>query len=228
MKCVDAAWKAHEAELMRFIAARLPDREEARDLLQEVFLRALRQPDAADEDAQPLAIAPQQQADQQDQRGPQQGFDGQGDQVKLAPPFADLEQLLDRFGEALDVFLTRFFGFFFLAEAPAGDGFAILERRRLQQPGYAVLGGLAGQWLAEQALGLADGDVVTLGNELGAVRLHAEASDGMQESTVIVESQWPGEAFIEGIGINALVSAEPGFPAAGAAYHDTAVWLRRG
>ena len=46
MKCVDTAWKAHEAELLRFIAARLPDREEARDLLQEVFLRALRQPDA--------------------------------------------------------------------------------------------------------------------------------------------------------------------------------------
>ncbi len=76
-------------------------------------------------------------------------------------------------------------------------------------------------------LGLADGDVVTLGNELGAVRLHAEASDGMQENTVIVESQWPNDAFLDGIGINVLVSAEPGYPAAGAAYHDTAVWLRR-
>ena len=30
-----------------------------------------------------------------------------------------------------------------------------------------------------------------------------------------------------GIGNNVLVSAEPGYPAAGAAYHDTAVWLRR-
>ena len=76
-------------------------------------------------------------------------------------------------------------------------------------------------------LGLADGDVVTLGNELGAVRLHAEASDGMQENTVIVESQWPNDAFLDGIGINVLVSAEPGYPAAGAAYHDTVVWLRR-
>ena len=32
---------------------------------------------------------------------------------------------------------------------------------------------------------------------------------------------------ILGIGINALVSAEPGWPAAGVAYHDTAVWLER-
>lgn len=65
-----------------------------------------------------------------------------------------------------------------------------------------------------------------IGNERGSVRLHAIPA-GLQENTLIVESQWPGEAFIEGIGINALVSAEPGFPAAGAAYHDTAVWLRR-
>ena len=47
------------------------------------------------------------------------------------------------------------------------------------------------------------------------------------EFTAFVESQWPGAAFIEGIGINVLISAEPGFPAAGAAYHDTAVWLQR-
>ena len=76
-------------------------------------------------------------------------------------------------------------------------------------------------------LGVADGDVVELGNELGTVRLHAESFDGMQEGTVIVESQWTNEAFLDGIGINVLVSAEPGYPAAGAAYHDTAVWLRR-
>ena len=77
-------------------------------------------------------------------------------------------------------------------------------------------------------LGVSEGDVLRIGNERGSVRLHTIPFAGLQENTLIVESQWPGEAFIEGIGINALVSAEPGFPAAGAAYHDTAVWLRRG
>ena len=75
-------------------------------------------------------------------------------------------------------------------------------------------------------LGIADGDRVRLGNEQGSVLLHAISFDGLQPSTLVVESQWPNDAFIEGIGINVLVSAEPGFPAAGAAYHDTAVWLR--
>ncbi|MFT3847261.1 MAG: molybdopterin-dependent oxidoreductase [Propionivibrio sp.] len=76
-------------------------------------------------------------------------------------------------------------------------------------------------------LGISDGDVVRIGNERGSVLIHARPVVGLQESTVIVESQWPGAAFIKGIGINALVSAEPGFPAAGAAYHDTAIWLQR-
>ena len=58
-------------------------------------------------------------------------------------------------------------------------------------------------------LGIADGDVVRLGNALGSVALHARPADGLQPDTVVVESQWPNAAFIEGIGINALVSAEP-------------------
>ena len=75
-------------------------------------------------------------------------------------------------------------------------------------------------------LGIKAGDLVRLGNDQGSVLLHAKPFDGLQQTTLIVESQWPNDAFIEGIGINALVSAEPGFPAAGAAYHDTAVWLK--
>ena len=71
------------------------------------------------------------------------------------------------------------------------------------------------------------GDRVRIGNALGSVLVHARPFAGLQPETLVVESQWPNDAFIEGIGINALVSAEPGFPAAGAAYHDTAVWLRR-
>jgi anaerobic selenocysteine-containing dehydrogenase len=76
-------------------------------------------------------------------------------------------------------------------------------------------------------LGIGEGDVVRLGNEQGQVALHAKPADGLLPETVVVESQWPNAAFIDGVGINALVSAEPGWPAAGVAYHDTAVWLDR-
>jgi anaerobic selenocysteine-containing dehydrogenase len=76
-----------------------------------------------------------------------------------------------------------------------------------------------------QRLGIAAGDVVRIGNERGALLIHARPFEGLQEDTLVVESQWPNEAFLEGIGINLLVSAEPGFPAAGVAYHDTAVWI---
>ena len=34
------------------------------------------------------------------------------------------------------------------------------------------------------------------------------------------------KAFVEGIGINALVSAEPGRPNGGGVFHDTAIWMR--
>jgi len=42
MKCITDAWEKHQHELLRFIAARVPDNHEANDLLQEVFLRATR------------------------------------------------------------------------------------------------------------------------------------------------------------------------------------------
>ena len=77
-----------------------------------------------------------------------------------------------------------------------------------------------------EKLGIAEGDIVMLGNARGTLRLHARPCTGQQEGTLVVESQWPNDAFLDGIGINLLVGAEPGFPGAGAAYHDTAVWLR--
>ncbi|HET7775000.1 MAG TPA: molybdopterin-dependent oxidoreductase, partial [Azospira sp.] len=76
-------------------------------------------------------------------------------------------------------------------------------------------------------LGIAAGDLVRIGNEQASLLIHARPFAGMQAGTLVVESLWPNSAFVEGLGINALVSAEPGVPAAGAAYHDTAVWLRR-
>ena len=80
---------------------------------------------------------------------------------------------------------------------------------------------------AAARLGIADGELIRLGNAQASVLLHARTAAGVQPDTVVVESQWPNDAFIEGVGINALVSAEPGFPAAGVAYHDTAVWVQR-
>lgn len=76
-----------------------------------------------------------------------------------------------------------------------------------------------------ERLGITAGEVVRIGNERGSLLVHARPFDGLQENTLIVESQWPNDAFLGGIGINLLVSAEPGFPAAGVAYHDTAVWI---
>ena len=74
-------------------------------------------------------------------------------------------------------------------------------------------------------LGVVDGSLVRLGNRRGMIRLHARLFDGVQPTTLVVESQWPNASFVDGIGINALVGAAPGFPNGGAAYHDTAVWL---
>jgi anaerobic selenocysteine-containing dehydrogenase len=67
---------------------------------------------------------------------------------------------------------------------------------------------------------------VRLGNRFGSVVLHAELKEGQQPGVLVVESIWPNEAFEEGIGINALISAEPAPPNGGAVFHDTAVWLQ--
>ncbi len=42
-ECVLRAWKAHERELLGFLILRAQDRYSAEDLLQEVFLKAMRQ-----------------------------------------------------------------------------------------------------------------------------------------------------------------------------------------
>jgi anaerobic selenocysteine-containing dehydrogenase len=77
-------------------------------------------------------------------------------------------------------------------------------------------------------LGIAAGDPVRLGNGRGSVRLHAEVRAGQQPGVLVVESIWPNAAFEEGVGINALISAEAAPPNGGAVFHDTAVWLRKG
>jgi hypothetical protein len=55
---------------------------------------------------------------------------------------------------------------------------------------------------------------------------HAEPRPGQQRGVVVVEGVWPNHDFVGGVGINALTSAEPGYPNGGAVFHDTAVWIR--
>lgn len=76
------------------------------------------------------------------------------------------------------------------------------------------------------ALALTDGAPVRLGNDQGSVVVHATPFAGVPRGVVIVEGIWPNTAFVEGMGINSLTSPEPIPPAGGAAFHDTAVWLR--
>ena len=78
-----------------------------------------------------------------------------------------------------------------------------------------------------ERLDLADGDRVTIGNERGTVIVHVRPFDGLQRGTVVVESIWLNRDHEGGIGINALTGADPIPPFGGAAFHDTAVWLRR-
>jgi anaerobic selenocysteine-containing dehydrogenase len=77
------------------------------------------------------------------------------------------------------------------------------------------------------ALKLTNGDRVEIGNERGMVIVQAKPQDGQQRGVVIVEGIWPNKYFENGIGINAITSADPGWPKGGAAFHDTAVWIRR-
>jgi len=75
-------------------------------------------------------------------------------------------------------------------------------------------------------LGIINGATVKIGNEKGAVTVHARYFEGLRQNTVIVEGIWPNHAFPEGVGINLLVSSEPAAPVGGAVFHDTAVWIR--
>lgn len=78
---------------------------------------------------------------------------------------------------------------------------------------------------AAAGLGIAEGARVRLGNAQGSLVVHAELFDGLQPDVVVVESVWPNSAFEEGRGINLLISADPGPPAGGAVFHDTAIWI---
>jgi anaerobic selenocysteine-containing dehydrogenase len=76
-------------------------------------------------------------------------------------------------------------------------------------------------------LGISTGDLVRLGNRQADIAIHAEVFAGVRPGVVVAESVWPNAAFVEGLGINALTSADPGPPLGGAVFHDTAVWMKK-
>jgi len=76
-------------------------------------------------------------------------------------------------------------------------------------------------------LSIAEGERLRIGNRRGSIVIHARLFDGLQPGVVVVESIWPNGAFEEGIGVNALTSADAGPPKGGAVFHDTAVWIRK-
>jgi len=75
--------------------------------------------------------------------------------------------------------------------------------------------------------GIEDGAKVKMGNQRGAVTLHARLVKGIAPGTVISEGIWPNSAFEDGKGINTLTGADPVAPYGGAAFHDTAVWIKQ-
>ena len=79
---------------------------------------------------------------------------------------------------------------------------------------------------AQQA-GLADGDLVTLGNTRGETTLSVRIFDGVRRGVLIAESIHPNHAHHGGRGINVLTGAEAVAPFGGAAFHDNKVWVKK-
>ncbi|MCE1237032.1 MAG: molybdopterin oxidoreductase family protein [Hyphomicrobiales bacterium] len=77
------------------------------------------------------------------------------------------------------------------------------------------------------ALGIADGEEVRLANTRGAVRLAAEAFDGIRRGVVVVEGIHPNSAHPDGRGVNSLTGADQAAPYGGAAFHDNRVRIER-
>ncbi len=77
------------------------------------------------------------------------------------------------------------------------------------------------------ALGIAEGDIVCLGNVRGEIRLHAKLGGGARRGVVIAEGLWPNDAHLDGEGINVLTGGDAVAPYGGAAFHDNKIWLRK-
>lgn len=77
-----------------------------------------------------------------------------------------------------------------------------------------------------ERLGISDGAAILVGNRRGAVRLQARLFEGVKPGVVIAEGIWPNDAYPDGRGINTLTGGDAVAPYGGAAFHDTAVWVR--
>jgi anaerobic selenocysteine-containing dehydrogenase len=74
-------------------------------------------------------------------------------------------------------------------------------------------------------LGIVEGMLVRLSNARGEVRLRARPADTARPGVIIVEGNWPSDAYPGRTGVNTLIGADPVPPNGGAAFHDTAVAL---
>ncbi len=77
------------------------------------------------------------------------------------------------------------------------------------------------------SLAIADGEEIRLVNARGAVRLPAEAFDGVRRGVIVVEGVHPNAAHADGRGINTLTGADQPAPFGGAAFHDSRVRVEK-
>jgi anaerobic selenocysteine-containing dehydrogenase len=77
------------------------------------------------------------------------------------------------------------------------------------------------------ALGLAEGDVVRLGNTRGSTRLHVRLFAGCKRGVIVSEGLWDNADFLDGRGINMLTGDDSVAPFGGAAFHDARVWAEK-
>ena len=78
-----------------------------------------------------------------------------------------------------------------------------------------------------EAMGIATGARLRVGNEQGEITVPARiAENGQRHGVVVIESVWPNGAFEDGLGVNTLTSADPAAPVGGAVFHDTSVWVK--
>jgi anaerobic selenocysteine-containing dehydrogenase len=76
-------------------------------------------------------------------------------------------------------------------------------------------------------VGLADGDIVMIGNKRGELQLPAKIDSSARAGVIIVEGIWPNKDFAGGLGVNQLIGDDAVPPNGGSAFHDTAIWMRR-
>ena len=154
---------------------------------------------------------------------PDKKFHFAADWSKIGPDHAGMPSLPDQFDAHDQASATHPFR---LVAAPARQFLnstfteTPTSRKREGRPSLLIHSADAAKMAVEE------GARVRLGNDRGEVVLHAKIFDGLQPGVIVAESIWPHADHAGGVGINALTSDAPAFPAGGAVFHDTAVWVR--